>query len=139
MLDELISDLKADEGWRAHAYQDSLGYQTIGFGFLIDERRGGGLPLEIGEKWLRFLVADVWADLTSREPWIMGEHPDVQRALANMAYQMGVSGVLGFKNMLAALRSGDRERAAQEALESRWARQTPERAQRVAGLIRGAS
>lgn len=57
--------------------------------------------------------------------------------MANMAYQLGVSGVLRFRKMLEALRAGDREKAAEEALDSAWATQTPERAQRVARLIRG--
>jgi lysozyme len=50
---------------------------------------------------------------------------------------MGVSGVLKFKGMLEALKAGKRELAANEALDSLWARQTPERARRVAEQIRG--
>ena len=40
---KLIKDLKRDEGWVPHAYKDSLGFWTIGYGFLIDEKRGGEL------------------------------------------------------------------------------------------------
>jgi lysozyme len=48
-----------------------------------------------------------------------------------------VAGVLKFKGMLEALKAGKREFAANEALDSLWARQTPERARRVAAQIRG--
>jgi lysozyme len=54
-----------------------------------------------------------------------------------MAYQLGPSGVVAFKKMLAALEAGDRIAAAEAALDSKWATQTPNRAQRVAALIRG--
>jgi lysozyme len=54
-----------------------------------------------------------------------------------MAYQMGVSGVLKFADMLAALERGERAAAATHALQSIWATQTPKRAKRIAALIRG--
>jgi lysozyme len=53
-----------------------------------------------------------------------------------MAYQMGVDGVLKFKKMMIALQAENYEAAYKEALNSKWAQQTPERAQRVALLIR---
>jgi lysozyme len=49
-----------------------------------------------------------------------------------MAYQMGVEGVQGFSKMIAALQVGDYPRAADEALDSLWAKQTPARARDVA-------
>lgn len=138
MITGLVAqDLKRDEGWVPHAYQDHLGYWTLGYGFLIDQRRGGRLPRHIANQWLEWEIDQRWNKLTSAEPWLDDQPEDVQRALANMAYQLGVSGVLRFRKMLQALRDGDREKAAQEALDSVWATQTPERAQRVARLIRG--
>lgn len=137
MIDDLVQDLKSDEGWAASAYQDTEGWWTIGYGFLIDGRRGGELPKQIAEQWLHHNVISKWAELTSRIPWLLDQPEDVQRAIGNMAYQLGVSGVLKFQNMLNCLLAGDRAMAAEEALDSRWAKQTPNRAQRVASLIRG--
>ena len=133
----LLSDLKRDEGWRPFAYKDSLGYWTIGYGFLVDQKRDEGLPLEIGEIWLSKAAEDRWNDFTARVPWILNKPEDVQRALANMVYQLGVSGVLGFPLMLQALEKDDRETAAINAAYSKWAMQTPERAGRICDLIRG--
>ena len=48
-----------------------------------------------------------------------------------MAYQLGVHGVLEFKEMLASLERGDCQAARRQALESAWARETPARAKRV--------
>lgn len=138
MLDDLVDDLKGDEGWRPFAYQDHLDNWTIGYGFLVDERKGGRLPESIGRAWLLHLVTEIWAELTRREPWILHQPDDVQRALGNMAYQMGVDGVLGFRNTLSLLKSGQRVAAGIEALDSDWARnQTPRRARRVAALMAG--
>ena len=138
MITQLVAqDLKRDEGWVPHAYQDHLGYWTLGYGFLIDERRGGRIPQHIANQWLEWEINQRWAKLTTELPWLEDQPEDVQRALANMAYQLGVGGVLRFRKMLEALRAGDREKAAEEALDSAWATQTPERAQRVARLIRG--
>ncbi|MBU2051097.1 MAG: glycoside hydrolase family protein, partial [Gammaproteobacteria bacterium] len=138
MTGDIVSDLKRDEGWSPHIYQDHLGYWTIGIGFLVDVRRGGGLPLPVAEHWLAYLLDKIEADLDARIPWWRQQPDDVRRALLNLAYQLGVSGLLNFKRMLAALRVGDRAGAAREALDSTWATQTPARASRVSALMRGA-
>lgn len=137
MFHELIQDLKRDEGWKASAYQDHLGYWTIGYGFLVDERKGGTLPREVAEYWLEYAVKQRWDAFCLRHVWVQDQPWDVQRALANQVYQMGVEGVSNFRNMLTALQEGDRVKAAKEALDSRWAIQTPARAARVAALMRG--
>lgn len=137
MFDQLLEELKSDEGWRAEPYQDHLGYWTIGFGFLIDARKPVRLPREVGEVWLRYEAERRYEALLGRFPWLEDQPDDVKRALTNMSYQLGVNGVSHFRRMLAALEMGDRRGAAEEALDSRWAKQTPARAERVAGLIRG--
>jgi hypothetical protein len=70
-------------------------------------------------------------------PWLQTQPDDIQRALQNMAYQMGGVGVAGFHLMLAALERGDRETAAVNCLASDYGRDCPERAGRCATLIRG--
>jgi len=137
MIEELIEDLHREEGWVPHAYQDHLGYWTIGPGILIDERKGGHIPRFIADQWMMHIITQKIAELDRRIPWFITQPDDVRRALANMAYQMGVDGVLKFKKMLLALESGDRKFAAIEALDSKWASQTPERASRVTKLLGG--
>jgi lysozyme len=137
--EQLRADLIRDEGWRPHVYEDSLGFFTIGYGFLVDKRRGGGLPQHVADYWLDEVIRHVIEELRRRWPDLDQQPEPVQRALVNMAYQLGVPGLLKFRRMLAALRRGDREAAAVEALDSRWSVQTPNRAARVAALIRGPS
>lgn len=137
MIKDVVADLKADEGFVPHVYDDHLGYATLGYGFLVDKDKGGRIPQEVAEFWLLYEVEHRWADLLEKLPWLEGQPEEVQRALLNMAYQMGINGVCNFKKMLAALKAGKRAEAAMEALNSTWARQTPGRARRVAGRIRG--
>ena len=134
---KIIDDLKRDEGWSPYAYQDHLGFWTIGIGFLVDKRKGVGLPLPVAEHWLAYLLDKIEADLNARLPWWKTQPEDVKDALLNMAYQLGVDGLLKFTRTLATIKAGDRKLAAEQALESKWAKQTPARARRVAALIRG--
>jgi lysozyme len=53
-----------------------------------------------------------------------------------MMYQMGEQGLFEFRRMWTALDKLDFELAAQEALDSVWAKQTPDRAERIAEVIR---
>lgn len=135
--DQLIADLKADEGWRSTVYADNTpeGWLTLGYGFVVDPRKGGGLPREIGDLWLQFLVDQLVPSLRRALPRFDTYPEPVQRALCNMAYQLGLRGLLGFRLMLAAIDRGDYHQARREALDSRWAIQTPGRAHRVADLI----
>lgn len=139
MIEKLLQDLQFDEGWRDKPYRDSLGFLTIGFGFLIDERKAVSLPKPVGLYWLEYLAEERWSELIAALPWVEDADENVQRALANMAYQLGIGGLLKFRKMLDALKRGDRATAAVEAISSEWAKQTPRRARRVAHLIAGST
>ena len=135
LLTELRADLISDEGMVLHAYQDSLGYWTIGIGRLIDKARDGGITEEEAHYLLDNDIRRVSKDLGQRLPAFRLYPEGVRRALLNMAFQMGVGGLLRFRRMLKALDAEDYETAAAEALQSKWASQTPARAARVAKLI----
>lgn len=131
-------NIRAEEGWRAHVYPDSLGFATIGYGFLVDSRKGAGLPKEVAEYWLALNLREIVEALTTRWPPFSAQPVDVQEALKEAAYQLGVDGLLGFRLALAALERGDRAAAADEFVQSGWHEQTKARCERVAGRIRGA-
>lgn len=131
MIKDSYSQLKRDEGEVLHAYPDSLGYLTIGVGILIDKRKGGGLLPEESEFIFRNRLKLIDAELADRLPWLSKLGPERRGVLLNMAYQMGVAGLLEFKNTLALIASGKYQGAAAEMLNSKWARQTPARAHRL--------
>lgn len=139
MIERRIAhDLKHDEGWRESVYQDHLGYWTIGFGFMVDPRRQGRIPGAVAEYWLDYEIDRIMSRLSKALPWFDDAPEGVQRALTNMGYQLGVSGLLRFRKTLGLLEACQYQEAADEALRSRWAEQTPNRARRVAEWIRNA-
>lgn len=132
---DTYDQLKRDEDEVLHAYQDSLGYWTIGIGILIDKRKGGGLRPEESEFIFRNRLKLLDAELSDRLPWISKLDPARRGALINMAFQMGVAGLLAFKNTLAMIQAGKYQDAAKAMLQSKWATQTPARAQRLSNQM----
>lgn len=122
-------------GGRHVAYQDHLGFWTIGFGCLIDERKGGGLTEKQALFLLRDEIAEKQSELDKGIPWWRTLSETRQTVLLAMAFQMGANGVLGFKNTLAKMRAGDYIGAANGIRKSLWASQTPARAERMAKAV----
>lgn len=132
----LFKELEEDEGRVPYAYQDHKGYWTAGVGFLIDKEKGGRIPEPVIDFWLQYLVEEREKQLDQYIPWWRKLSDARQRALIQMSYQLGVSGLLGFPRMLKALQEGNWGEAYRQALDSKWAKtDTPERAQRVAALF----
>jgi len=113
-------------------YRDHLGYATLGVGRLIDERRGGGLTDEEVEYLLRNDVTRVALELSKNLDWWPSLDHVRQSALINMAFQLGINGLLNFRKTLSLIKHGDYAEAGKEALRSTWAQQTPNRANRIA-------
>ena len=133
--DELRRDLIRHEGMVPHAYQDSLGFWTIGVGRMIDKRKGGGISQQEAELLLDNDVERVLTNLNQRIEWFHRLPDRKKRAVANMGFQLGVDGLFSFRRMLAALKRGDWSAAHREALDSRWAQQTPNRAHEIAAML----
>ena len=89
-LSPLIDELRRDEGVIPHAYQDSLGYWTIGVGHLIDKRKGGKMPDVIIDMLLRYDIDEKIAELNEKLPWWGFLDEPSQRVIVNMAFNLGV-------------------------------------------------
>lgn len=136
MITDSYSQLKRDEGEVLHAYQDHLGFWTIGIGILIDKHRGGGLLPEESEFIFKNRLRLIDEALSKRIPWIKKLDPARRGVLLNMAFQMGIAGLLAFKNTLPMIEAGKYQDAAKAMLQSKWAKQTPARAQRLSNQMR---
>ena len=146
MIKDSYSQLKRDEGEVLYVYDDATGkpivkgsvvkgYPTVGIGILLDKDKGGGLRPEESEFIFRNRLKLLEAELTARLPWISKLDPARKGVLINMAFQMGVAGLLGFKKTLALIQSGKYQDAAKAMLQSKWATQTPARAQRLSNQM----
>jgi len=126
----MINSIKIEEGFSGLPYDDTEGILTIGY--------GTKLPLtEIeGEMLLRHRLSIIEASLSTRQPIYNTLPEEAKEVLLSMAYQLGVNGVLKFKRMWKNLKNYDYEAAAYEMLDSKWAIQTPNRANRLADRMR---
>lgn len=131
--ERMLGQLRVDEGFRAKPYRCTAGKLTIGFGRNLEDK---GISREEADVLLREDVREVCRQLDRELPWWKGLTWGRQEALVNMGFNLGVARLLGFKNMLHAMQAGDYKRAAEEALDSKWAAQVGDRAKRVAKLIR---
>lgn len=134
---ELIAALKLDEGLRLHAYLDTVGVWTIGYGQTGPDIKKGVVwtPEQAEAALTRSAQAHV-DELHRKAPWIAGLDPVRRRVLENMAYNLGVDGLLGFVNTLKMVRAGDYAGASRGMLASKWARQVKGRADRLAKEMR---
>ena len=106
---------------------------TIGVGFNLSDR---ALPEPIIDALLAWCIDNVEKELDAALPWWRQMNDARQNALANMAFQLGLDRLLQFRKTLQLLQGGKWEAAADEALNSDWARQVTARAHRVTELIR---
>jgi len=136
LMDLLKRHLLREEGYRRSAYQDSLGYWTIGIGRLIDGKKGGGVTIEEAFYLLDNEVKAKRAIIEAALPWFSALDEVRQCVLVSMAYQLGTTGLFGFHTTLRAVAEGRFSDAAESMLKSRWAAQTPSRALRMSDAMR---
>lgn len=133
MIEQLTAQLRSDEGTKTTVYKDTLGFDTIGVGRLIDSRKpGAGLRPDEIDYLLRNDIADRVAALTKALPWFDRLDEARRGVLINMAFQLGTASLLGFKSTLALVAAGKYAEAAEQMIKSKWATQTPARAKRLA-------
>ena len=120
----LIEEIKQEEGFSGTVYRCTEGFDTVGYGSRMPiTKEEAELLLEHRLKAMKAQLTGYLYDIDIKdEAW------DI---LFNMAYQLGVKGVLNFKNMIKALKDNDYKEASIQMLDSLWAKQTPNRAKRL--------
>ena len=130
--------IKIEEGFLAKPYYCTAGMPTIGYGRVVG-KKGDPLPnitttpesesefLDKEIKRLEFKLADIYPVAWSRC------NEARQAVLISMAYQLGLTGLAGFRRMWAAIGESNWPEAARQALDSKWAKvDSPNRAKRQA-------
>jgi len=134
MSETIYEMLIRHEGVRLKPYTDTVGKVTLGVGRNLEDT---GISEGEAFNMLHADVARVRKGLSKYLPW-WNEQPDpVRLVLQNMGFQLGINGLLEFDRAIGAMQARDYSAAAKHMLDSRWARQTPRRAQELAGLITG--
>lgn len=139
-LQALVDQLRVDEGQRLTVYKDTKGLPTVGVGHLVRplDRLSVGdiISQDRANEWFYY---DVLRTLLACETRIEGwsDFPgEVQEILANMAFNLGIDGLLTFKNTLACICRRDYAGAANGMENSRWYKQVGYRSKRLVARMR---
>lgn len=133
-LAELLDEITDDEGRRLTVYNDSMGIPTIGVGRNL---RVGITDAE-ADYLLSNDVARVIAELDSHLSWWRLLPPPQARVVVNLAFNMGLSGLLGFGTFLGLMRTHDYKGAAADLAGTKWFGQVGQRGPRMVARITGA-
>lgn len=151
----LSKSIVSEEGVKDSVYVDSTGNKSVGIGFNLDANgaRKAWKDAGITEDFNAVASGKQKLSRASAEKLYAVKHDEAhedaqgmvsnwnnlgeyqKEALTSMVYQMGAAGVRKFKTTLARIEKGDFQGAAQSMLASAWAKQTPQRAQRVAEMM----
>jgi lysozyme len=126
LSDNLMKLLTAHEGYEQFPYDDATGKRvhadignvTVGIGFNLEN---GGFSLAECKTILSMRLSLIVNQLTQDLPFFAQLDEIRQAALIDMAYNMGISGLLEFKATLEALSHQDYETAAKDIANSLWA------------------
>ncbi len=142
-MDKLLESVKKHEGYRNKVYLDTLNKRTVGVGHLCledfwedDKEYDEDFLMGILEKDLQSAIDqadDMCKNLTISD--------DAKIIIIEMIFQLGGNGVSKFRKMWAALRESppNYHEASVQMLDSRWAKQTPNRAQEMSNHMKECS
>ena len=150
-MKDLLEKIKEHEGFREKTYKCTEGYDTTAYGFawkdlylsqdvaneLLQRNKNNIIFYEdIAEDVLIEKLEKLKQNANSRFKWLEDMPVVVQEVILNMCYQLGITGVSKFRKAISALQEGDWDEAANEMLDSLWARQTPNRAKELSDIVR---
>lgn len=126
--------LEKHEGYRRFVYKDTVGKLTVGIGRNLEDR---GLTHEEALYLLNNDIMDFTKQLSIKLPWFNTAPDNVKLVLIDMGFNLGISGLLTFKNTLEHIKNGEYEIAAKEMLLSKWAKQVGTRAIELSNILKG--
>ncbi|MEY3929208.1 MAG: hypothetical protein RLZZ516_918 [Cyanobacteriota bacterium] len=130
--DAMVRQLRLHEGERLKPYRCTAGKLTIGIGRNLEDR---GITREESAYLLANDIAAEERELLRALPWVATLDEVRQRVLLDMAFNMGIVGLLAFKRTLATVQAGDYQAAATMMLDSKWAKQVGQRAERLSRMM----
>ena len=130
---KLAEQLKKHEGLRLKPYTDTVGKLTLGIGRNLEDK---GITEQEALFMLNNDVDYFYSKLCRRIGWMKKLDDARQNVLVNMAFNLGIAGLMTFKKMLLACEHGNFKIAATEMLSSKWAEQVGYRANELAEQMR---
>jgi len=132
MKHSIIEQLELHEGIRLKPYEDTVGKLTIGIGRNLDD-----VGLSKAEAYY-LAQNDIRRRINRLEKfeWYRNLDEVRKKVIIDMAFNLGMAGMLSFKKMIKAIKLNDFPTAAAEMLNSKWARQVKGRAKRLAKMMK---
>jgi len=128
----LMQQLKRHEGVKYDLYLCTAGKQTIGVGRNLDDV---GITDDEAMYLLGNDIKRVGEELEARVSILPTLSENRKVVLMNMTFNLGINRLLKFKNFFAALEDKDYQKAADEMLDSIWAKQVGKRASELANIM----
>jgi len=128
----MVRQLRLHEGERLRPYRCTAGKLTIGVGRNLEDR---GITAQESAYLLANDIANEERELLRALPWVAKLDEVRQRVLLDMSFNMGIVGLLAFKRTLATIQAGDYRAAASMMLDSKWAGQVGQRAERLSRMM----
>jgi lysozyme len=116
-LNKLKQSIKKHEQLRLKSYICPAGKLTIGYGRNLEDN---GITLQEAEKMLETDLLNIKLELVDKINFFYKLDDIRQNVLMEMAYNMGVPKLLGFKNTLKFMEKTDFINASKEMLNSKW-------------------
>jgi len=127
--------IKEHEGFSNFCYKCPVGRHTIGYGRNIDQKGGKGISRNEARMLLRNDIRSIQRKLTKKFGFFSGLNRARKTVLISMAYNIGWHGLTKFRRMIKALEENNYNDASLEMLDSRWARQVPNRAKELSVIM----
>lgn len=128
-----LTQIRFHEGVRNKVYKDHLGIETIGVGRNLVDR---GLSDDEINYLLENDIKIITDELDKSFSWWTDLDEVRQRVLCDLAFNLGLPRLHGFAKMLDALKRRDYYTSADELLDSKYAKQVGQRAERLADMLR---
>lgn len=143
---KMIAQLRLHEGERLKPYRCTAGKLTIGVGRNLDDRGltsdemaylfSGGITADQSAYLLNNDIDSHWTELLNHLPWVETLDEVRQRVMLDMAFNLGIFGLLTFHRTLGHIKAGNYALASSAMLDSKWARQVGQRARRLATMMK---
>lgn len=131
--DELVERTKKHEGFSSKPYKCPAGKLTIGYGRNIQDN---GITQDEAKVLLMNDLETARDELERFIPWVITMSIRRQMVLVEMVFNMGIAKFKQFKKMIEYCRMGDYDKAADEAMNSLWAKQVGKRAQTLTKILK---
>lgn len=135
------------EGCKLTEYKCTAGHRTIGVGWNIDAHPlpkgfgrmiNGKLTITQAEAddMLKVSMREHWEDLVAKLPWVEKLDEWRKAAMLDLAFNMGIGGLLTFKNTLGFISTGRYAEAGNGLLKSKWSKDVQkQRVDTIVGII----